>query len=144
MIDLEFKQVINRSPQEVFDYASNPANNAKWQSGAESAEWTSDEPPGVGSTYKVVTKFLGRRIEAELEVTSWDPPNQWGTKTISGPIPFESKSTIEAQGDGTLITINAQVEFAGFFKMAEPLLRNQLIKQTESDQSAMKMILESS
>ena len=64
MYKFESSILINRSPQDVFDFYTNPANNAQWQSGTEASEWTSDSPPGVGSTVKVVTSFLGRKIEA--------------------------------------------------------------------------------
>ena len=56
----------NRPPQEVFDFVTNPADHAQWQSGTEAAEWTSDGPPGVGSTFEVVAKFMGRKIETEV------------------------------------------------------------------------------
>jgi uncharacterized protein YndB with AHSA1/START domain len=38
---------INRQPQEVFDYITNPDNDSEWRTTAVSAEWTSDGPVGV-------------------------------------------------------------------------------------------------
>jgi len=133
---------INRPVQEVFDFVTNPANNAQWQSGTESAEWTSDGPPGVGSTIKAVANLLGRKIEVELKVTGWDPPNQWSLKNIGGPIPLEATSKFEAQGDGTLLTETGQAEIGGFFKLAEGLVGKQLEKQFEADNAALKLLLE--
>ena len=101
---------VNRPLQVVFDYVTDPANNAKWQSGTESVEWTSDDAPQVGSIFNWITSFLGRRIEGEMVMTSWGPPNQSGFITLQGPIPFEVTTRYEAQGDGTLITTDGQVE----------------------------------
>ena len=50
---------INRSQQDVFDFLSNPANLSKWNSDFESAEWTSSDVPGIGSTYRVLARMPG-------------------------------------------------------------------------------------
>ena len=142
MYKFESSIFINRPVQEVFDYVTNPANNAKWQSGTESAEWTSDGPPGVGSTFKVVTSLLGRKIEAVIEVTGWDPPNLSRIKSVGGPMPFESATRFTAQGDGTLLTETGQAEIGGFFKLAEGLVGKQLEKQGEANRAALKLLLE--
>jgi carbon monoxide dehydrogenase subunit G len=143
MYKFESSTFINRPPQEVFDYVTNPANYAKWSSGIQSAEWTSDGPPGVGSTVKGVAKFLGRKIEFVTEITGWDPPNLWRVKSVGGPIPFESTSKFEAQGDGTLLTETFQGELGGFFKLAEGLVGKQFEKQIEAERAALKLLLES-
>ena len=143
MYKFESSIFINRPQQEVFDYVTNPANSAQWQSGTESAEWTSDGPPGVGSTFKVVARFLGRKAELVGEITGWDPPNLQRVKSVGGPVPFEGTSKFEAQGDGTLLTQTGQAEFGGFFKLAEGLVGKQLEKQGESERAALKLLLES-
>ena len=142
MYKFESSTFINRPQQEVFDYVTNPANNAKWQDGTESAEWTSAGPPRVGSTVKFVAKLLGRKIEAVVEVTGWDPPNLLSIKSVGGPIPFESTQRFAAQGDGTLLTETGQAEIGGFFKLAEGLVGKQLEKQSEASRAALKLLPE--
>jgi len=142
MIKFENSTFINRSPQDVFDFVNNPANDAKWQTGVELSEWTSAGPPGVGSTLKSVINFMGRKIESTIEVTIWDPPHRSGLKVLSGPIPFEISVKYEAQGDGTLLTQSGQAEFGGFFKLAEGLVGKQLEKQFKSDNVTLKSLLE--
>ena len=143
MYNFELSTFINRPVQEVFDFVTNPANYAKWSSGIRSAEWTSDGPPGVGSTVKGVASMLGRKIEFVTEITGWDPPNLWSVKSVGGPLPFEATSKFEAQGDGTLMTETTQMEIGGFFKLAEGLVGKQLQKQFEAERAAIKLLLES-
>ena len=143
MIQLDQQIFIKRDPVEVYDFISDPTNSPKYQSGMQSATWTSDGPVGVGSTYKVVTRFLGKDIEATIEITDWQPPTQNTIKTISGPIPMEVTVNVAAQDGGTLLSQKGQVELAGFFKLAEGLLRSQVEKQMEADLNALKMMLES-
>jgi carbon monoxide dehydrogenase subunit G len=142
MYKFESSIFINRPQQEVFDFVTNPANNPQWQNGTESAEWTSDGPHGVGSTFKVVTSFLGRKIEATIEVTGREPPNLSRIKSVGGPIPFENTVRFAAQGDGTLLTFTSQAEIGGFFKLAEGLVGKQLEKQFEANNAALKLLLE--
>jgi len=143
MYNFELSTFINRPVQEVFDFVTNPANYAKWSSGIRSAEWTSDGPPGVGSTVKGVAKFLGRKIEFVTEITGWDPPNLWSVKSVGGPLPLESTSKFEGQGDGTLVTETSQIEIGGFFNLAEGLVGKQFQKQLEAERAALKLLLES-
>jgi hypothetical protein len=61
---------------------------------------------------------------------------------IKGPIPYESTIKLEAQDNGTLLTFSGQVEFGGFFKLAEGLVGQQLKKHQEADLAALKLLLE--
>ncbi len=142
MITYEKRIFINRPPQEVWDLISDPANFAKWQGSAESAEWTSEGPPGVGSSFRGEAKFLGRKIESTSEITIWNPPNLYGLKSVSGPMPFESTTKLEPKENGTNLSLRAQMEIGGFFKLAEGLVAKQAEKQTENDLGALKLLLE--
>lgn len=142
MISIERSLFITRPADEVWDFLANPANNAQWQGSTEASEWTSEGPPGVGSTQHSVTRFLGRKIEATSEVTIWDPPYQQGSKLVSGPIPFETDMTLESQDNGTQITMTFQAEVGGFFKIAEGLAGKQAEKQIDTDLGALKLLLE--
>jgi carbon monoxide dehydrogenase subunit G len=142
MYKFEKSVFINRPQQEVFDFVTNLANDAQWQSGVELSEWTSDGPPAIGSTHKVVRSMLGRNMEATIVVTSWDPPNQWGNKSNGGPVPFEGTQKFESKDGGTLMTFTAQAELGGFFKLAEGLVGKQIEKQMETDSAKLKKLLE--
>jgi len=143
MIKTERNIFINRPQQEVFDFMSNLSNRPQWDKEVISAEWTSESPIRVGSTYKVATGFLGRKIEIVVEITGWNPPNLWGVKALSGPFPMESTTKCEAQENGTLVTETSQTELKGFFKLAEGLLGKELQKDRERVLAALKQVLES-
>jgi hypothetical protein len=48
----------------------------------------------------------------------------------------------ESRENGTQLTLRAQKEGGGFFKMAEGLVGKQAEKQTEADFEALKLMLE--
>lgn len=144
MAEFTVTTFIDRPPQEVFDYATNPANTNKWQSSNRSSEWSSNGPVGVGSTIRSVGRMLGRDMEMDLEITAWDPPNLWGMKGSSGPMKFTNSNKFEPKDGGTLLVQNFQGEVGGFFKLAESMAIKQLQKMVETDGQALKTLLEAS
>ena len=142
MFTFEKRIFIDRTSQEVFDFVSDPANDNKWKNTAGSSEWTSEGPPGVGSTIRSVDKFLGRKMESTFEITAWDPPNRYGQKVVSGSVPFEYTIKFDSMESGTQLTVSGAAEPGGFFKIAEGLVGKQLEKQIVSDFNALKLALE--
>jgi uncharacterized protein YndB with AHSA1/START domain len=134
---------INRPPQDVFNVLIDPDKLSLFQNMTETAEWTSNGSPGVGSTMKVVARFLGRKIESEIEVTAWEPPHRLDFKFVNGPYPAEVSNTLEPQGEGTLLTARSQGEMGSFFKLAEGLVARQLEKQVDANNESLKLLLES-
>ncbi|HET6379721.1 MAG TPA: SRPBCC family protein [candidate division Zixibacteria bacterium] len=72
-------------PDELFAFLADPANLPEWQSGIVSAERTSPDPVGVGSTARVVRDVLGRHVAADLTITDYQPGRLLGLRTsVSG------------------------------------------------------------
>ena len=142
MIKVELSVVINRPVADVFDFATNPANNAKWQEGLVESRLVSSGPIGVGAQITDVRKFLGRDMDSKLEVTAFEPNKTFAEKIISGPLKFEITQTFEPSGDGTKVSLVAQGEPGGFFKLAEGLVQKQLQGQLEGDSQRLKKVLE--
>jgi len=141
MITFEKTVFINRPQQEVFDFMSNLENGIQWRS-LESSKRTSDDPIGVGSTWREASKFMGREIELDIEFISYEPPYQFIAKAISGPFPMEITYEFESQDGGTLISLSAKAEVSGFFKMAEGLVGKQAEKLSETELAALKKLME--
>lgn len=140
MIIVEKSIFINRPQQEVFDFVTNPTNNAQWQKSTQSAEWTSDGPTGIGSTFKIVNRFLWRNMEATAEITAWEPPNTLTVKAVKAPVPFESTYYFETQGAGTQMTFRSQADIGGLFQR---LIGKQFEKQLDTSVNTLKLVLES-
>jgi carbon monoxide dehydrogenase subunit G len=142
MFTVEAGTFINRTPQEVFDFVSDPANHAKWQSGVQSAEWTSAGPAGAGSTQRQISRTLGLEVAGTVEIVTWDPPNGYTLRSLDGPFAVEGGPRLEAKDGGTQITSTAQVEAKGLVKLAEPLFKRQMSKVFEESFVTLKSLLE--
>jgi|SRR6266540_1187974 uncharacterized membrane protein len=143
MNKIEISTVINRPVEEAFAATSNPENYPKWISGIIEVKKTSEGPLGVGTTYRSVVTFLGRRIESEVEFTEYKPNRKIAQKSISGPFPAENSTTFERVDGGTRVTLTLRGEVGGFFKLAEPLLVSMLKRQSEADLANLKELMES-
>jgi uncharacterized protein YndB with AHSA1/START domain len=137
---------INRSQQDVFDFLSNPANLSKWNSNFTSAEWTSSDTPGVGSTYKVLAKMSGGKNEGLFEITQWDPPHRYCYKSISKlPFPIESIEsavTLLPKENNTQLTFESQFGIAGILKFADGMFGKLAEKGDGSNFETVKRLLE--
>ena len=134
---------INRPLQDVFNVITDPAKQSLWQNMTQRAEWSSNGSHGVGSTMSVEAKFLGRKIESEVQITAWEPPHSFNFKFVNGPYPAQVSNTLELQGEGTLLTSLSQGEMGSFFKLAEGLVARQLEKQLDANYETLKLLLES-
>ncbi len=133
---------INRPQQEIWDFISNPANFPYLSRGNEPAEWTSEGPPGVGSTLSEAGKVFGRRMEGISEVTVWDPPNEFSRKYINGAFQGEGTMKLDSNGNGTQFTAYGQVELGVITKIAGGMISKLMNKQLDAEANALKLLLE--
>jgi carbon monoxide dehydrogenase subunit G len=139
----EHTVVVERPPQEVFRFLTDLANVPAWQSGAVEVR-APEGPLGVGTTYVEVLKFLGKRFEATLEVTEFEPARRFALKTRSGPFPFEVRHTLEQADGGGSTRIDVQLEGdpGGLFRLAESLVMRNAKRQIEEDYATLKKMVE--
>ena len=136
---------INRSQQDIFDFLSNPANLSKWVSAYESAEWTSSDAPGIGSTYRVSGRRGGSKQEGVFEIVEWDRPGRYSYKVKERMFlidPMVSAITLLPKDNGTEMTFETQFELVGVFKLADGIFTRMGEKQVGRNFDIAKHILE--
>jgi carbon monoxide dehydrogenase subunit G len=141
MIKIEHSVLVNRPVQEVFAYATDPANLPEWQTSA--LEARVDGPMQPGATGAIVRKFLGRRMESNVRFDEYEPPRKFALQATSGPVAFRVRQTYEPEGEGTRINVAMEGEPGGFFKLAEPLVGRAIRRELESNFATLKDLLES-
>ena len=142
MAQIKTSIIINRPIGEVFAFVSDASNDVKWRSDVVESKVTSPGSLGVGSTFAFSSEFMGRKIVSSGELTTYDPPNRYAWKSISGPIPASAVTTFEAVAEGTLVVETTDFEPGGFFKIAGPLLAKQAQSAAEKDVVKLKGLLE--
>lgn len=143
MAKVEFSTItINRSVDDVFAVLTKLEDTPKWSSTAIEVTITSAGPIGVGTTARYVDKFLGRRIESEVEITEFEPNRKLSMHSTSGTFSFRGSVTVEGSGEGTRVGGSFEAEPGGFFKLAEPVLVRIGKRQFESDLANLKDLIE--
>jgi hypothetical protein len=143
MITDERSIVIDRPLEEVFAFVTDPHNNALWCGWFIESEVTSNGPIGVGTTFRNVATFLGKRIEADAVVTSWEPNRRSCIRTTSGPILTTGCRSVEAVEGGTRFAQTIEASPGAFFGLAEHIVVRLGARQLEADLLMLKELLES-
>jgi ligand-binding SRPBCC domain-containing protein len=141
---IEESVVINRPPEEVFDYVANRENLPEWSAPIQEVRKETQGPlMEEGARYTTVAKFLGRRFETPFEVIVHDRPRRHTDRSTGGPFPQEFTHIFEeVEGGGTRLTEVTDGEPGGFFRLAGPLLEIAGRRQFRADLDTLKDLLE--
>lgn len=144
MINLDFGVLIDRPIKDVFNFVSNPNNMSKWNSAVVSLEQVSSGAVAVGSKFKTVGEMMGRRIEGEMQVTAYEPDTKCGFQVNAGPMQVNLTLSFKTVGTGTKVSLNAQGNPGGIFKLAEGVMTGQIKSMMEGNLARLKSALEGS
>ena len=122
MINIDLGTLIDKPVKEVFAFVADPNNMSKWNSAVVSLEQITPGVVGVGTKFKSVGELMGRRIEGEMQVIAYEPDTQCGFQVQAGPMQVNLTLMFKTVGTGTKVSLNAQGNPAGFFKLAEPVM----------------------
>lgn len=110
------------SPEAAHAYLADFRTAEEWDPGTVTCERTGGDG-GVGTTYRNVSSFLGRRVELTYVATEVDAPS---LVHLHGTGPsFEGDDIFEVSPatGGAKVTYTAQMEFSGLSRLAAPLVQ---------------------
>lgn len=142
MIQVERSIIIDRPIEEVFAYVSDLRHAPEWQTGLLEVRRTTDGPPGPGTKYAFVRKFLGRKLEASNEFIAYEPNALVTFRTTSGPMPVEASYRFEPTAVGAKVTCTIEMRPGGFSSLAEPLIAASVRREMEAEFGYLKDLLE--
>src|SRR5436190_10103975 len=129
MIDFTIETQIDRPPEQVFAYATDPGKLSTWQTNTVSAEREDEGPLRVGSRLREVHSAPGgKQLDSLVEVSEFDPNRVFGLTVIEGT-PIHGRITFEPTATGTLVRFQTHGSLGGLMRLAEPLLRRVLARQ---------------
>ena len=137
---------VNRTPEDVWAFVTDPSHLPEWQASAIEAEQLDAGPMRVGSRVRV-TRHVGRRREMPMtmEVTEFDPPHSWSMRGIDGPVRGRVHGEITPVDDGRRahLTMDLDFEGHGIGKVLLPLVvRPQVRKEMPRNEQLLKERLE--
>ena len=133
---------IKRPVDKVFAYTTDAKNWPRWQSFIPEAEQTSQGPVNVGTTFKGVSRMMGRSMKWTAIATEYESDKKWGKKITSGSLAIEEHVTYNPAGGGTIFTIVYDMKAGGFLKLLSPLMAGSMRKETKKSLGNLKSNLE--
>jgi uncharacterized protein YndB with AHSA1/START domain len=105
---------IARSPAEVFDFLADGTTGPQWRPGVIDVGLASGS--GVGARYRQGVKGPGgRRVDADYEVTAFEPGRRLAFRAVAGPVRPAGEYVLTADAGGTRLTFSLACEL-GFPK----------------------------
>ena len=142
MINLDLGTLIDRPVKDVFAFVANLNNMSKWNSAVVSLQQVTPGAVGVGTKFNSVGEMMGRRIEGEVQVTAYEPDSKSGFQMNAGPVQVNVTITCKPVGTGTKVSLNAQGNPGGLFKLAEPIMAGRIKSLMEENLARLKTQLE--
>jgi carbon monoxide dehydrogenase subunit G len=135
---------INRPAETVFQYLTDVPQAPSWRPNLSVRDF-SGEPFEVGTTWAEVTKFMGREVVVNFEVTALEAGRHFETKQegagVSGNLDWNVSPGTD---DSSTFTLSFDGELSGWIaSLATGMLRNQAQKDMKRDLTNLKSNLES-
>jgi carbon monoxide dehydrogenase subunit G len=133
---------IERPPEDVFAYLADFENIPAWNYAIVDTQKTSDEPVGVGTTYRQL-RNLPSRSEESFEVIDYQPHRSLGIRGTLGPFSGELKYRLEPIESGTRLTNQVSLQSRGIVGMVGQLAGSRVKEAVATNLNDLKRILES-
>lgn len=142
---VEESLVIERSPEEVFAFFDDRANDARWLSSVTESQWLdTQETTRVGRRGRSVMDVMGRREFVDV-VTRYVPGRLVEHRQVSGPVVMDTACIAEPHGTGCRVTVTYEPKrFPGGAVgwLAAPFALSTVRRMYRGDLARLKELLE--
>lgn len=108
--------VIDRAPEQVFQFFADHANDPRWRPAVKEVDPIG--PTAVGTRiHQVVQGPGGRGIPADIEVTACDAPTRYAFQVVAGPVRPRGEFRFAPSGTGTEVQLALDAELSGLKKL---------------------------
>jgi Polyketide cyclase / dehydrase and lipid transport len=136
---VEAEADIDRPPEQVFDYCSDPGREPEWNPMMKAIEKITGGPLGVGARY--ATEFV-KGPPMVMECVGYDRPSAWSLVGRSSALTAGGGGRVLPSGAGSHLIMRMELEPHGLLRLAAPLLRRRMKPMLERDLANIKSILE--
>jgi uncharacterized protein YndB with AHSA1/START domain len=136
---------VDRPPETVFDYVTDPSKLADWQTSKTSVEQLTEGTPGLGTRFRERTKPpRGKELEQITEFAEFDRPRRLRVHVVDGPQPIDGTWVLEPdRDDGTRIHFVAEGELRGPLRILGPIVKMVIARQFAAYHRSLQRNLES-
>lgn len=116
---------IDRSPDEVFAFASDPLRFPEWQLDVLEVHFEGPGGMNVGSRFTTTRRIGPNERTMTQEITEIEPPRRFAAHGVGGPIRPHASMEVEPLDGGTRSRVTFELDFEGhgFGKALVPAVR---------------------
>ncbi|MBI4953982.1 MAG: SRPBCC family protein [Myxococcales bacterium] len=114
--------VIQRPVDEVFDFVADQRHEPEFNPAMVRSELVSNEPIGLGATFRAAVKSFGGTLDMTIEYTEFDRPSRLSSRTLMASAETEGTLTFEPLGEATRMRWRWDVKPRGLLKLMTPLV----------------------
>ena len=142
MARIEESVEIKRPVDRVFAYTIDAKNWSKWMSYIPAAEQTSQDPIGVGTTFKGSSHLLGHTNKWTAKTVECEPNKSFGTDTTGPGIVMKEHYTYVSVNGGTKFTTAYDIRMHGLHRLSSLMVISAMRKELKKSLINLKSILE--
>jgi carbon monoxide dehydrogenase subunit G len=134
---------VPRPVDAVFDYLSDFTSTNDWDPGTVETRRTAGDG-GLGTTYRNISEFMGRRTELQYETVAHERPTTVQFRGRNKQATTRDTLTFapSASGSGTTVHYRADFDFGTLGNLVAPLLlRRKLEKLADEVQAEMERVI---
>lgn len=142
MARIEESIEIKAPAEKVFGITTDASRWSTWHTAIPEAEQTSSGPVGVGTTFKGVTRLMGRSMLWTATATEYEMNRKFGKNIDSGSVFVEQHNTYTPTPDGTIFGMIYDMKFSGCIRLMSPMLVRAMRKEMKNSLLKLKQVLE--
>ena len=107
----------------AFDYVADLTNFVEWDPGVRRSVQVDGEGSELGAAYDVTVAAVPRDLTLRYEVVEHDPPRTCLVVARSAMFTSTDRITVVPDGDGSIVTYDAELALNGPLGLFDPVLR---------------------
>jgi hypothetical protein len=144
MIKFELDVEIYRPLQKVFTFVVTPENDFHWQYGTLTSAQISNGEIGVGTLFRAVGHFMGRRMESVYEVMEFEANKRYAFRSQSALLDLYTLYTFEVISGRTKLSLFTQLDPGETIIASDTATQKSIKKEYRENLALLKDILETS
>jgi uncharacterized protein YndB with AHSA1/START domain len=138
VIEAASVETLAASPESVFDFVADVANQATWNKDVSNLVQLTDGPPQVGTKMTGEFNRLGR---IDTEITVFERPSRLVLSSTGAQADMTLDFRFVPDGEGTQMTVSGEVSLKGGLRFMEGALRGAVAQQYADRARAIKTAL---
>ncbi len=140
-MELDARVYINRPVGEVFVRWGDLERAPEWAGAVIERRKLTEGPVAVGTKYRAVDQFPGRRIEFTVEITEYEA-DRLMAGAWSGALEGGWEARFEERDGGTELAVHAEMKPSGMLKLLSPLMGGFARRAMQKDLARFKTWVE--